>query len=259
MEGGDRVLEGTLSMEGVDTDTREPQRVVLPIQVYEAAITAADLIVSYQWLARHDILINPRRHGVLLKGDQNLVWVSGEIRQRSTQESAQISRLLGEPSGKGFESPMQKTEQKTPKRALKLFKGTGSVGSVLKKLGYEVVSLDKDPRWNADLQVDILEWDFQSAYPPGFFDLVTASPPCCEFSLALTTRERQMEESDRIVQRTLHIIEYFHPNGWWLENPRHGLLRTRPYMTVIPHTEVDYCQFSKWGYQKPTRIWGSHR
>ena len=27
-------------------------------------------------------------------------------------------------------------------------------------------------------------------------------------------------------------------------------------MEGIPWVDVDYCQFSDWGYQKPTRIWG---
>ena len=28
-------------------------------------------------------------------------------------------------------------------------------------------------------------------------------------------------------------------------------------MKDIPFIDVDYCMFSDWGYQKPTRIWGS--
>ena len=28
-------------------------------------------------------------------------------------------------------------------------------------------------------------------------------------------------------------------------------------MRDIPFVDVDYCQFSDWGYQKPTRFWGS--
>ena len=28
-------------------------------------------------------------------------------------------------------------------------------------------------------------------------------------------------------------------------------------MDGIPYIDVDYCQFSDWGYKKPTRIWGS--
>lgn len=133
------------------------------------------------------------------------------------------------------------------------------MGDELKKLGFEVISLDKDPKGGADHTIDVLDWDFQSAYPVGYFDLITASPPCCEFSLALTTRPRELDESDRIVRRTLLLINHFQPKAWWIENPRFGLLCKRPCMDGIPYTDVDYCQFADWGYQKPTRIWGSRQ
>ena len=29
-------------------------------------------------------------------------------------------------------------------------------------------------------------------------------------------------------------------------------------MYKLPYIDVDYCQFSMWGYQKPTRIWGGN-
>ena len=35
------------------------------------------------------------------------------------------------------------------------------------------------------------------------------------------------------------------------------LLKTRPMMRDIPFVDIDYCQFSDWGYQQPTRFWGS--
>ncbi len=41
------------------------------------------------------------------------------------------------------------------------------------------------------------------------------------------------------------------------ENPRIGLLKSREYMQGIPYTDADYCQYSDWGYKKPTRFWGS--
>lgn len=107
MEGGDRVLEGTLSMEGVESDTHRPQKVSIPIQVYEAAIAAADMIVSYQWLAKNDILINPKRHGVLLKDDQNLVWVSGE-KAKNREPGPMVARVFGDPTKEGFDHPQRK-------------------------------------------------------------------------------------------------------------------------------------------------------
>ena len=30
-------------------------------------------------------------------------------------------------------------------------------------------------------------------------------------------------------------------------------------MRELPYVDLDYCQFSDWGYQKPSRIWGSHQ
>jgi hypothetical protein len=143
-----------------------------------------------------------------------------------------------------------------PRRMLDLFSGTGSVGEVFKEQGWEVISLDSNPACKADFTQDILEWDYKQ-FPRGHFQVIAAGIPCTEFSRALTTRPRDLQKGDELALKTLEIIDYFHPQFWYIENPRHGLLSTRPYMTGIPFIDVDYCQFSDWGYQKPTRIWGS--
>ena len=144
-----------------------------------------------------------------------------------------------------------------PKRALDFFSGSGSVRRTLRRHGFEVVSLDVDPSTHPTILTDILEWDFMSEYPPGYFQIITASPPCTEFSAALSTRERDLQGAVAIVQRTLRIIEYFRPPIWWLENPRYGWLSNQVCMEGLPFTDHDYCQYTEWGYQKPTRFWGS--
>jgi hypothetical protein len=60
-----------------------------------------------------------------------------------------------------------------------------------------------------------------------------------------------------MVKAALEIVGYYQPTFWFMENPRRGLLPTRDFMKDIPFIDVDYCMFSDWGYQKPTRIWGS--
>ena len=50
-------------------------------------------------------------------------------------------------------------------------------------------------------------------------------------------------------------MEYFELTSWWLENPRRVFLKSCLYMEGIPYVDADNCQYSEWGYQKPTQIW----
>ena len=148
-----------------------------------------------------------------------------------------------------------KARQVRQLRMLDLFSGTGSVGEIFRQEGYEVVSVDINPRANPDIRVDVLEWRYQDAFAPGHFDVIFASPPCAEFSVALQ-RPRRLEIADKLVEKALEIIAYLKPKRWFLENPRSGLLKTRPCVAGLLFRDFDYCQFADWGYQKPTRIWG---
>ena len=115
---------------------------------------------------------------------------------------------------------------------------------------------DNNPRFHPDILTDIMGWNFVDAFPRDYFDVIIASPPCTEYSAAMTCRARDLEMADQIVQRTLDIINYLQPRHWFIENPKTGLLKGRPFMKEYAFVDVDYCQFSSWGYQKPTRIWG---
>ena len=53
------------------------------------------------------------------------------------------------------------------RRLLHLFSGTGSVGAVYRAHGWQVMSLDVDPKWDATIQMDIRQWDFKQ-YPRDF-------------------------------------------------------------------------------------------
>ena len=90
-------------------------------------------------------------------------------------------------------------------QALDLFSGTKCVARVLETMGFEVVTVDKDPAWHPEIFVDVLQWEFWNL-PRGQFQVIFASPPCTEYSQALTTRPRDLQAAHALVWRTLKII-----------------------------------------------------
>ena len=141
--------------------------------------------------------------------------------------------------------------------------GTGSVAKVARSLGYDVTTLDlKD----ADICCDIMEWDYK-AFPIGYWDIIWASCPCDTFSKAKLKnigRNNVTKESIEtdilniglpLLRRTEEILDYFQPNIWYIENPQTG--RMKDYIENKKFSDVDYCQYSDWGYRKRTRIWHS--
>ena len=140
-------------------------------------------------------------------------------------------------------------------KLLELFSGTGSVGTVAKEMGWEVVSLDIDPKCEATHVADILSWDHR-LYPRGHFHFVWASPVCTHYSIARTTGgPRDLLSADRLVRRALDIVEYF-GCPWAMENPQSGLLKTRDLVRGLPFFDTSYCRYG-YGYRKTTRIWSN--
>lgn len=139
-------------------------------------------------------------------------------------------------------------------KLLELFAGTGSVGKVARDMCFEVVSLDRDMA--ADIKLDIMDWDFQDYYPRRHFDVIWASPPCTEYSKAKTVGTRDIEGANKVVERTLDILEYFEPKFWIVENPQTGLLKDQSCMYGMPFVDVDYCRYGA-PYRKRTRLWNN--
>ena len=163
------------------------------------------------------------------------------------------------------------------KRILELFCGTKSVGNVFEKDGYEVISLDYNKKFNATHTEDILTWDY-TQYPPGYFNVIWASPDCTTFSLATggkyrtktsiygLNNEYQIKATlgNNMVLRVIEIIKYFQPKSWFIENPR-GLLKYFPPLNEFIADEehnsnmnlVYYANYNNWGFPKPTNIWSN--
>lgn len=154
-------------------------------------------------------------------------------------------------------------------KLLELFSGTQSIGNEARKRNWNVVSLDRD--LPSDIKEDILTWDYK-IYPTGHFDLITASPVCLYWSLirkswigrklkmhgdVIITKEILENDINKfgkpMVDKLREIINYFKPKYWWIENPKSSSMKN--YITDLPYYDVDYCQYSNWGYKKPTRFW----
>ena len=137
---------------------------------------------------------------------------------------------------------------------LELFSGTGSVGKCCKQLDWETVSVDMI--LPADHKCDIMDFDYKQ-YPKDYFDIVWASPPCTEYSAMNYCRPEKIpdiEGANKIVKKTLEIIDYFDCEYWFMENPQTGTLKNQSFMKDLPYYDVDYCKYTN-PIRKRTRIW----
>ena len=149
-------------------------------------------------------------------------------------------------------------------RVLVLFSGTGSVEKAVLSMfpGAEITSLDIKGK-HVTHQCDIRQWvnwpeEYPGGmrdYPPGYFDIVWASPPCTEYSRAKTIGARDLKSADYVVACTLHAINYLRPAFFFIENPE-GLLRHRHVMFALESMrhKTSYCRYGT-DYRKDTNIW----
>ena len=150
-------------------------------------------------------------------------------------------------------------------KVLELFSGTHSVGKEAKKRGWTITSLDLN---NADINIDILEWNYKEL-DPNSFDLIWASPPCRTFSTlrsshigriykngVIYTKESIQKDIETIglpiLKKTEEIIDYFKPKYYFIENPYTGKMKS---YIDRPMYKLDYCKYSNFGYRKRTAIW----
>lgn len=155
-----------------------------------------------------------------------------------------------------------------PMKVLELFCGTKSVGKVCDQLGWESISVDMEKKFNPTHLCNIMDFDYKK-YPKDYFDIVWGSPPCTQYSRlqdswigrqrngTIYTKEIQennMKEADKLVLKTLEIIDYFDCEYWFMENPQ-GKMKDREILKDKFYHVIDYCMYSDWGYRKRTCIW----
>jgi len=143
---------------------------------------------------------------------------------------------------------------------LDLFAGLGGFSAAFEDSErWEVTTVEIEERFDPDIRADVM--DLRPADLPRA-DVVVASPPCTDFSMAASRYEKIVDgeprtdsarESVALVYHTLGLIHGLSPDYWFLENPR-GYLRQ---FIGDPVATVTYCQYGE-DYMKPTDLWGDH-
>jgi hypothetical protein len=150
---------------------------------------------------------------------------------------------------------------------LELFSGTGSIGKAFRAKGWEVISVDNDPKVECTLRMDVRELTL--AHLPKHPDMIWASPVCCMYSRARTYAftPRDLEWADSLVRAVLNIQAFCHCPALF-ENPESGLLKTRSIVEHLSYRVVDYCMYHDdrathkarkrtaiWSIDSPRREW----
>ena len=144
-------------------------------------------------------------------------------------------------------------------RAIVMFSGSGSVEKAIEGMypGAEIESMDIKCLKHVNQCMDAKMWMRNRCLtiPPGSIDLLWASPPCDQYSVANTSGERNLNQADKLARYALMAISIIKPKHWVVENPN-GLLKTRPFMQPLQRFLhiTSYCLFGT-PFRKHTCIW----
>ena len=129
------------------------------------------------------------------------------------------------------------------------------MGRAFRARGWQVTSVDIDPRALPTICCDIMELELEDVLESGNVDLIWASPPCTHYSCARTNARtpRDLEGSDALVRKVLDLADQL-CCYYLLENPHSGLLKTRPVVQDLRMVVLDYCRYGT-AYRKRTGIW----
>lgn len=137
----------------------------------------------------------------------------------------------------------------------------GGWGNAARARGHEVVTLDYEARFNADIVADIRE--VTAADLPWRPDVVLASPPCEAFSVArigVNWNHDHTPKTDRarlgleILEAFMRLLNDLAPTFYVIENPD-GKMKRMPAVAHLERRDVTYCKFGM-PYKKRTNLWG---
>lgn len=129
---------------------------------------------------------------------------------------------------------------------LDLFSGSGGASRAALVRGWDVVRIDKDEHAAVTIRADLRLWE-RVLSADDKFDLIWASPPCTQLSVA-NQKTRNVQAGLELVRVALEIIERLAPRWWVLENV-HGA--TREISKLIGPPVACYGSFYLWGVFPP--------
>jgi site-specific DNA-cytosine methylase len=113
---------------------------------------------------------------------------------------------------------------------LDLFAGLGGASAAMKARGWEVITVDVDPRFGCTCTADLLSW----RYTGRRLDLVWASPPCTEFSRSILPWIKDKKEpSLDLLFAARRIIGECDPTWWVIENVRGAVKWFKPHLGPV--------------------------
>ena len=150
---------------------------------------------------------------------------------------------------------------------IELFSGSKSMSDEFNILGYDVLTIDINPKYKPDIVADINEISLEDL-PEQFRNptVVWAGLDCTYWSRANNKGNhlgkggkilsKEAKQAKKTALNTLNLIKELNPKFWFIENPGgNGGLKQQSFMKKYPMVEIYYCQYGA-DVQKPTCIWG---
>lgn len=147
-------------------------------------------------------------------------------------------------------------------KVLDLFCGTKSLRPLVLGKGWDYTGLDIEEKFNPDICIDFLDWDYKSIIP----DILWASPDCSVYSMASGSKSFNKDKeavSDKaklhlkILDKLKIVINYYlseNPNLiYFIENPTARMVW---FMNEYPRYDISYCKYG-FDRMKPTTIWSN--
>jgi len=124
---------------------------------------------------------------------------------------------------------------------LDLCAGLGGASQAMRARGWQVVTLDNDPRFGCDITADLRDWTWRGPRP----DLIWLSDPCTEFSREFMPWCKTGVAPDlSILLAGLRVIKAARPRYWIRENVKGSASWVLPHLG--PPKEI-HGPFFLWG------------